>query len=109
MQTSLKWFVVVLNLAAIVVLVGLRQYAHGYHDKNVADAYDGLVSRGMLDGEKADAYARDHNGWSPKNRLRSIGDPDGFLQDIFVVGVLACICNTAAILLFSRKRNDFSA
>jgi hypothetical protein len=109
MRTSLKWLVVALNLAAIILLIGLRQYAHGYHDADVADAYQGLVSRGLLDESKAEAYARDHHGWNPKDRLHSIGDPDGFVQDVFVVGVIACIGNTAAILFLSRKRDDLSA
>jgi hypothetical protein len=109
MRASLKWFVVVLNLAGIVVLVGLRQYAHGYHEIEVADAYHGLVSRGLLDEGKSEVYAKDHHGWNPKNRLSSIGDPNGFVQDIFLVGLAACIGNVVAILFLSRKNNDLSA
>ena len=109
MRAPFKWLVIALNLVAIVLLIGLCQYAHGYHEVDVADAYQGLVSRGLLDESKAEAYAKDHHGWNPKDRLHSIGDPDGFVLDIFIVGVVACIGNAAAILLLTRKHDDLSA
>jgi hypothetical protein len=105
----MKWIVILLNLAAVFALVGLRQYAHGYHRMEAEDAYQGLVSRGLLDEAKSAEYARSHNGWHPRERLQSIGNPDGFVQVIFVVGVAACILNSAVIILLGRGRGLESA
>jgi hypothetical protein len=109
MRTSLKWLVIALNLAAIVLLLGLRQYARGQHEADVADAYQGLVDRGLLDESKAAAYAQAHHGWNPKDRLHSIGDPNGFVQWLFVVGTIACIGNCITVFLLTKKHDDLSA
>ncbi|MDB6022384.1 MAG: hypothetical protein JWQ04_2241 [Pedosphaera sp.] len=72
------------NLFVIVfVLLGLRQYAHGYHTVEVKDAYQGLIDRGILDPAKDMAYAKDHNGWNAKERLGQIGNPAGFVDSLF--------------------------
>ncbi len=101
----MKWIVIAINLAAVCVFVGLRQYAHGYHNVDVEDAYQGLISRALLDDAEAAEYAQAHNGWHPKERLRSIGHPDGFVQVLFVGGVAVCLINSAAVLLLTRKRS----
>jgi hypothetical protein len=100
----MKWILVFLNVAAILVLIGLRQYAHGYHRMEAEDAYQGLISRGLLDEKKVEEYARLHNGWHPRERLASIGSPDGFVQNIFVVGVAACAINAVAVLMMLHRR-----
>jgi hypothetical protein len=100
----MKWIIILLNLIAIFALVGLRQYAHGYHRMETEDAYQGLVSRGLLDEAKSAEYARLHNGWHPRQRLQSIGNPDGFVQSIFVIGVGTCLLNSAAVFYLSRGR-----
>jgi hypothetical protein len=73
----LKWTVVAANLFAIFVMLGLRSYAIGRHNVDVEDAYQGLISRGLLDESKAEAYAKEHNGWNPKDRLDDISNPAG--------------------------------
>ncbi len=107
MRTVLEWVIVALNVLAI--LFGLRQYARGQHDADVADAYKGLISRGLLDESKTETYAKAHNGWHVKDRLHSIGDPDGFVQMLFAVGIAVCVGNIVAILLLSINRDGLSA
>jgi hypothetical protein len=98
----MKW--ILLNLTVILMLIGFRQYAYGYHDVDTEDAYQGLVSRGLLDDAKVAEYAKSHNGWQAKERLRAIGNPDGFFQDVFVLGIGTCFVNSAAILFITRRR-----
>src|SRR6266446_10191257 len=93
----MKWIVIFLNLAAILALFSVRQYAHGYHRSETKWAYQAFVSRGSLDETKAEEYARTHNGWHQKTQLESIGNPDGFVQIVFVMGVAAIILNSIAL------------
>src|SRR5208283_4534968 len=100
MNTVLKWIILTANIFVIIGLVGLRQYAFGQHEADVNDAYQGLINRGLLDESKVEIYAKEHNGWNPKDRLNSIGNPDGFVQMLFALGTGACIFNTFAIFFF---------
>ena len=91
--------VLLVNCVALVALISLRQYARGYHSAQAQWAYDAFVSRGLLDDAKAQEYARAHNGWHPKLVLAGIGNPDGFVQDMFLVGIAAIAINSVALLL----------
>ena len=105
MQTFVKWVVIAANVFAIILFLGLYQYAHGRHTMEVEDAYQGLILRGLLDEGKSEAYAKDHNGWNPKDRLQDIGNPDGFVSMLSMLGFGVCIFNVVAILVLTRKKN----
>jgi hypothetical protein len=106
MNSVLKWVILTANIFVIIGLVGLRQYAFGQHVADVNDAYQGMISRGLLDENKVENYAKEHNGWNPKDRLNSIGNPDGFVQLLFALGTGDCTLNAFAILFFVRQNKN---
>jgi hypothetical protein len=93
--------VVAANILVILLLVGLRVYARGYHAVSVEDAYQNLINRGVVDEAKVQAFIKD--GWNLKERLRFIGNPDGFLQMFFVIAIGICAVNSMVILYLSRN------
>ena len=108
MRSLLIGLLIAANLLALVVFLGLRQYAHGKHDEEAKGVYAQLVERGLLDEAKVQAYADSHRGWHPKERLNSISDPRGFI-DIFcvsasVLGVVNAISFVCILVSWKNGR-----
>jgi hypothetical protein len=102
----MKWALVILNLAAIFVLFSVNQYARGHHRAEVDWAYQGLVKQGLLDDAKAEEFAQSHKGWHPRKFLESIGNPEEFVQVLFVIGAGACVFNSFGILVLAARKRD---
>jgi len=102
---SIKWIIFVVNLVAVVGLTGLRQYAHGMQKVQAEDAYQGLISRGLLDEAKVEAHARENRGWHARDR---IGDNSklqlAFVDDIYWVALVALIGNSVGVALLNVQR-----
>jgi hypothetical protein len=101
----MKYVIITLNVVALLALIGLRQFAHGYHLNQTEDAYQELVVRGVWHDAQSAQYA---DGWSPRARLQSIGQPNGFVQYLFLVGAGVCILNSAAILRWPRRKGTYT-
>jgi hypothetical protein len=106
----MKWIIIVLNVVALVVAGGLRQGARSFPQHSAEDAYQGLVSRELLNQTNVEAYARAHNGWHARDRLYSIADlGSSFAGELFYVVVFLCVMNSVAVLLLARKKGTHAA
>ena len=97
--------VIAANFLLVLMLLGIRDEDRVYHRQDVEDAYQGLVSRGLLDAAKSEEYARNHNGWHPRKRLEMIGAPSGFSELLFRLACGACIVNVVTILFLARNKH----
>jgi hypothetical protein len=71
------------------------------------DAYQGLISRGLLDEAKVDAYARDNNGWHARDRIRDNSQIQlAFADDIYWLALVILIGNSVAIASLSRHKES---
>src|SRR5580765_1188324 len=104
MSKLLATLLIVANLLLVFLFLGLRGENTRHHRFDVEEAYQGLVSRGMLDEAKSEDYARTHNGWHPRKRLEMIGAPDGYPEVLFWMALGACAVNAATIFFLARTK-----